>query len=293
MTSASTPAPVSASIDYDSLKHLLAGRPREAHKGDFGHVLVVGGARGLGGAALMAAEAALRTGAGLVSAATHPSHVSAFLARRPEIMARGLEQDLDLRALLDQATAVVAGPGLGRSDWSRAQLHMTLEVCRQRRLPLVLDADALNLIADGVFRDTGETLSQAILTPHPGEAARLLRLSSTVVQSDREAAALELQARFGGVVVLKGAGTLVCHEKDGSRHLARCTQGNPGMASGGMGDVLSGVLGALLAQQHPLPEAAMLGVCLHAASGDHAADDGERGMLACDLLPWLRRLANP
>lgn len=238
----------------------------------------------------MAAEAAARMGAGLVSAATHSAHIPAFLARRPEIMARGAEDEDSLRTLLEQASVVVIGPGLGRSDWSRLALRLALDAGHDRALPLLLDADALNLVAAG---ETAPLPPRIVLTPHPGEAARLLATTTSHVQADRLAAALELQARYGGVCVLKGAGTLICHAGVDGRRLERCDQGNPGMATGGMGDVLSGIIGALLAQHLGLADAARLGVCLHAAAADEAARDGERGMLACDLLPWLRQLANP
>lgn len=282
------------SIDYDSLRHLLPPRRREAYKGDFGHVLVVGGDRGYGGAALMAAEAACRVGAGLVSVATHPAHLPAFLARRPELMVRGVEEGGDLQQLLERATVVVVGPGLGQSDWGRISLRTVLQSLRGKPLPLVADADALNLIAADLFPDLVQGLRDWILTPHPGEAARLLRCGTAQVQEDRAAAAQRLQAQYGGAVVLKGAGSLIAWSQGGRLHLECCGEGNPGMASGGMGDILSGVLGGLLAQGFGLAEAARLGVCLHACSADRAAAElGERGLLATDLLPWLQRLVNP
>jgi NAD(P)H-hydrate epimerase len=269
-------------LDWSKQAQLLAARRRTAHKGDFGHVLVVGGASGLSGAARLAGEAAARAGAGLVSLATRPEHAALLSVARPELMCHGIEAASDLTPLLRRAGVVAIGPGLGRSAWALALLARVLEAA----LPLVVDADALNLLAaDPVSRPDW------VLTPHPGEAARLLGASVAEIQRDRFAAARELQRKYGGVVVLKGAGTLV--QAAGARPPAVCTEGNPGMASGGMGDVLTGLISGLLAQGQTLADAAELGVCLHGAAGDRAAARGERGLLASDLLAEIRPLVNP
>lgn len=278
-------APVIEKLELETkLQHLLP-RQRTAHKGDFGHVLVIGGDHGYGGAALMAAETALRCGAGLVSVATHAAHVSGILAHRPEIMVHGVENHHTLLPLLSRASVVVIGPGLGKTPWSEQMLYHAVQHVVQRQLPVVMDADALNLLAEG--RLVPVVPEQLMLTPHPGEAARLLQTSVSAVQQDRFAAALQLQQKYNATVVLKGAGTLVA-----SAHgVSLCDYGNPGMATGGMGDVLSGVLGALLAQHLPPLRAAELGVCLHAAAADVLAEEsGERGLLATDLLPVMREL---
>lgn len=260
----------------------LAPRPRDTHKGDCGHVLVIGGDHGYAGAARLAAEAAARTGAGLVSVATRAAHATSITAARPELMCHGVETAAQLEPLLRRATVVVIGPGLGQAAWGQQMLATVL----QARHPLVVDADALNLLAlEPLHR------KDWVLTPHPGEAGRLLGETVAQVQQDRFAAAAGLQASFGGVVVLKGPGTLVLGD-DGMAGI--CAGGNPGMASGGMGDVLSGIIGGLIAQGLALREAAGAAVCLHAAAADAAAHaDGERGLLASDLFSHLRRLANP
>jgi len=184
--------------------------------------------------------------------------------------------------LLRNCTHIAIGPGLGRDDWGRMLLEMALAAGR----PLVVDADALNLLAEApVFRDDW------VLTPHPGEAARLLDSCVAEIQADRFAAVEQLQRRYGGVAVLKGAGTLVA--SGGDRRPAVCSDGNPGMASGGMGDVLTGVVAGWLAQGQPLAAAAELAVTLHAAAADKAARAGRRGLLATDLMSHVRRLANP
>ncbi|MEW6444862.1 MAG: NAD(P)H-hydrate dehydratase [Pseudomonadota bacterium] len=268
-----------ASYALGDLRGLLPPRLRDSHKGDFGHVLVIGGNHGMAGAARLAAEAAARLGAGLVSVATRDSHAHALGTGRPELMVHAAETDAALERLLDHATVIVLGPGLGCDAWARRVFDASL----RSPVPQVVDADALNLLALTPFRVASSTM----LTPHPGEAARLLGTDAATVQADRGGAARLLRERFGGTWILKGAGALVACE--GGLH--RCVHGHPAMASGGMGDVLSGILGALLAQGMGLCEAARLGVALHAAAGERAAvRDGGRGLLALDLLPYARSL---
>ena len=267
----------------EDLPALLPKRWRSAHKGHFGHVLVIGGELGLAGAARMAGEAAGRCGAGLISVATRAAHAGLQAVVRPELMFHGIENPDDLAPLFDRATVVAIGPGLGRGDWGRDMLRAALASDK----PLVVDADGLNLLAaEPTYRENW------ILTPHPGEAARLLKMTPAEVEADRFAAVEDLALRFGGVAVLKGAGSLIASKTDGL--VALCAAGNPGMASGGMGDVLTGVIAALAAQGFSLFPAARAGVHLHGQAGDLAAGaGGERGLLATDLLPFLRQLVNP
>lgn len=263
------------------LLNLLPARGRGGHKGRYGHVLVVGGNHGMGGAARLAGEAALRSGSGLVSVATRPGNVAAVAAGRPELMCRGIERVADLDEVLARATLVAIGPGLGSDDWGRELLDRVLSA----GLPLVVDADALNMLAARPRRS-----DNWVLTPHPGEAGRLLGCSTAAVQADRVGALRELQDRYGGSVLLKGAGTLVT----GSPTPWLIREGNPGMASAGMGDVLTGVIGGLLAQ---CPDAARDDVVaaaarVHATAGDRAALGGERGLIAGDVLAELRSCLN-
>ncbi|TFH67468.1 NAD(P)H-hydrate dehydratase [Gammaproteobacteria bacterium LSUCC0057] len=279
-------APVAAQlIDVDEARERLPLRDRNGHKGLYGHVLIVGGDFGGGGAVALAAEAALRSGAGLVSVATRPEHVAAVLARSPEAMVYGVTSGQDLEPLLTRPSVIVVGPGLGQSAWSEQLLQQVLKT----QLPLLLDADALNILAAGRLQ-LRRSLSNSVITPHPGEAARLLGSSSSAVQADRPAAVRQLQALWGSAVVLKGAGTLVAADND---LLGLCAEGNPGMASAGMGDLLSGIIGALLAQQLSGGDAARLGVALHATAADRAVSScGERSLLASDLLaPLIELLA--
>jgi NAD(P)H-hydrate epimerase len=230
----------------------------------------------------MAGEAAARSGAGLVSVATRPEHALLVNANQPELMCHGIGQKSDLLPLLDKADVVALGPGLGQDDWA----HMLFDAVMQSNVPLILDADGLNLLA----KQPAERANW-VVTPHPGEAARLLEGSVKEVQDDRFYAAEQICQRFGAICVLKGCGTLVCSSA-GDMHL--CNAGNPGMASGGMGDILTGVIAALAAQFQDLSAAAKAGVYVHARAGDlAAADGGERGLLATDLLAHLRGLINP
>jgi NAD(P)H-hydrate epimerase len=247
-------------------------------------LLLVGGGPGMPGAIRLAAEAALRVGAGLVYVATHPSSVASVLAGRPEIICRSASSGADLDQLMGQVDAVVLGPGLGQSAWAHKLWRRVIEA----QLPLVVDADGLNWLArEHVERDNW------VLTPHPAEAARLLPGATTdAVQRDRLAAARELAARYRAVAILKGANTLVATPVAGEP-LRVCDRGNPGMATGGTGDVLAGALGSLLVQTGDLTLAARAGVLLHALAGDSAAEAGERGTVAGDLLPHLRAWANP
>ncbi|MCG6965670.1 MAG: NAD(P)H-hydrate dehydratase [Chromatiaceae bacterium] len=274
--------PSARRIDWQKQSALLAPRRRNAHKGHFGHVLVVGGNHGMGGAVRIAAEAALRSGSGLVSVATRERHVASLLAARPEVMVHAVEDPQALQPLLRQASVVALGPGLGQDAWALGLWRAALESGR----PLVVDADALRLLAAEPLRR-----DDWVLTPHPGEAAALLSLCSAEVNAQRFETAVQMQRRYGGSVVLKGVGSIVA--SGGATPPALCSEGNPGMASGGMGDALTGVIAALMAQGLALRDAAEGGVCLHAAAGDAAARvGGERGMLAGDLIGRLRGLVN-
>lgn len=256
-------------------------RPRESHKGSFGHVLIVGGDQGYSGAARLAGEAALRCGAGLVSVGTHPAHAPTLNQGRPELMVQGIQNEEELDTLLKKATVVAVGPGLGQKPWGQRLLDQILASA----LPLVVDADALNLLTAPIQRE-----APWVMTPHPGEAARLLGSSSQKIQEDRFTAASDLTERFGASIVLKGAGTIIAEKARLSRVIPL---GNPGMASGGMGDVLTGVIAALMAQGLNGFDAATLGALLHAGAGDLLAEEhGERGLLALDLPPVIRQLLN-
>lgn len=261
----------------------LAARSLDAHKGQFGHLLVIGGDRGFGGAALLSAESALRSGAGMVSLATRLDHVPAALARLPEVMTVGVSSANQLMGVLEKISVIVIGPGLGEAAWGKS----LLSVAANANQPQVWDADALNQLAKG-----GVSLpANSVITPHPGEAARLLGLSTAEVQADRLKVARALSQKFNAVAILKGAGlkgagSLIA-SPDG--RVSRCDQGHPAMATAGLGDVLAGLVGALLAQGMAAYEASCLAVWLHATAGDRQGTFG-RGLAASDLIPAIRQL---
>jgi NAD(P)H-hydrate epimerase len=274
------PQPAFRRIGDDMLDATLPRRRRAAHKGDFGHVLVVGGGKGMPGAVRLCGEAALRTGAGRVSIATHPAHASSIVMSRPELMCHAVDDLKKLEQLVDKADVIAFGPGLGQDDWAR-QLY---SLAAAASLPSVWDADALNLLAA-----SPAAADDRIITPHPGEAGSLLGSSVATVQADRPAALAGLVEKYGGVAVLKGAGSLVS-SATGIPWL--CTSGNPGMAAPGMGDVLTGIIAALLGQGLLPEQAATIGVEVHARAGDRAAQAGQRGLLASDLMDELRGIIN-
>ena len=294
------------------VRAILPPRPRTAHKGDAGSLLLVGGGPGMSGAIRLAAEAALRSGAGLVRVATHPDSVGPVMAGRAEAMCVGIEESSQLDPWLQAVDGVVLGPGLGQSAWARSVWERVLE----SDLPLVVDADGLNLLAEAgraqdkrtargkrtardkwmargkrTARDKWMARGKWILTPHPGEAARLLGTSTREIQADRADAVARIADRFRGVAVLKGAGTLVAAPDEVP--IGLCDRGNPGMATAGMGDVLAGILGGLLVQSGNLAAVACAGVRIHAVCGDAVALGGERGMLAGDLMAHIREAVNP
>ena len=267
----------------EMLRAMLPARQRADHKGRFGHVLVVAGGPGMGGAARLAGEGALRAGAGLVSVATHPEHSAALLSGRPELMVRGVRKAEELAPLLERATVLAVGCGLGQDAWARE----VFAAARASNLPMVVDADGL-----GLAPEFPAGAAPAILTPHPGEAARLLDSSSARVQEDRLGAVAGLRKRHGGVALLKGAHTLVSGTEKPPWVI---DAGNPGMATAGMGDVLTGLMAGLWAQ---FPEAepedlAALAAFVHARAGDRVAEAGQRGMIAGDVLEALRAGLNP
>lgn len=280
-TCLSTITPIASVLGQGLTSTLLSKRKRNCHKSDFGHVLIVGGDYGMAGAVRLAAQAALRVGAGMVSIATRPEHACFATVEIPEVMAYGIKQTSDLLPLIQRATHCVIGPGLGTDEWGQALFHQVIA----SQLPMIIDASALRLLAKHPQQD-----DNWVLTPHPGEAASLLSCSIQAVQNDRFHAVSHLQASFGGQIVLKGSGSLVCTDESS---LFACAAGNPGMATAGMGDVLSGVIAGLAAQGLSLADATKLGVWLHSQAADIVAQQfGERGMMAHDLMNYLRKLVN-
>jgi len=272
-------------LSNEWLTSVLPRRSRLAHKGSNGHVLLIGGGAGMAGAVRLAGEACLRVGAGLVTVATCAESIAAIVGDRPELIVRAVDHPSDLQPLIERADVVAVGPGLGQSPWARALFDAVVPVAK----PLVLDADALNLLAASPTRR-----DDWVLTPHPGEAGRLLESSSKVVQEDRLSAARKIAERYGGIVVLKGARSIALRAGDTP---SICDRGNPAMASPGMGDVLTGVVSGLAAQIHDMWVAAQAGMLAHAMAGDLAVEqlgtNVERGLIASDLFAQLPHCVNP
>lgn len=268
--------PLAKIADWASQASSLPRRPVSAHKGSFGHVLVVAGERGFGGAGIMAAEAAARCGAGMVTLCTRPEYVAPALARCPSLMVHAVTHGSGLKPLIDAASVIVCGPGIGQGAWGQQMLQQVVA----SKKPRILDADALNLLAAGAPGRKDDH----VLTPHPGEAARLLGCTVPEVEADRIGAARGLRQMYGGVVLLKGAGTVIA----GGDTPIICSGGNPGMATGGMGDVLAGMIGSLLGQLGDGPLATAMGATLHLEAARVAsASRGFMGLLPTDVIDTL------
>jgi ADP-dependent NAD(P)H-hydrate dehydratase / NAD(P)H-hydrate epimerase len=285
----------SLNLTWAGISHAITENPRPAdsNKGMYGHVLVIGGARGKSGAPSMASLAALRSGAGLVTAAVVESILQGVAAVTPELMTIPLPEGgygeittahLDFDQLLDKKTVLAIGPGMGQEPAAEAFL---LELLGKTQLPVVLDADALNILAKHPERIDGRSRPM-VLTPHPGEMARLAGISTKEVQANRESLAREFAIRHQVTLVLKGWRTLVAHP-DGT--MAINTTGNPGMAKGGSGDILTGIVAAMVAQ-HPdrVADAVNAAVYLHGLAADFAVgEQDERTLLATDTISHLWR----
>jgi hydroxyethylthiazole kinase-like uncharacterized protein yjeF len=284
-----------SSQNWHSTMHKLKPRSVVAHKGNFGHTIIIGGAEGMAGAAVLASTSAAKSGSGLTSAWTGENAAAALNHITPEVMAKATEvSDIEeqLNQIAEKEVTLVVGPGLGKNDWAQ---HWVDSISARPRLceaNQIWDADALNLLAELDSRHPNLYNSHRILTPHPGEAARLLNTTVDNIARDRFAAAHSIATRYGGVCILKGAGTIISDEKG---FQVVCAVGNPGMASGGMGDVLAGLVGGLLAQKYSLMDAAVLAVSIHGEAADRAAGPKMRyrGLLAKDLLNHFAALLNP
>lgn len=280
-------------VDWSMLQPLKA-RPKHANKGTFGKLLCIGGNQGMAGAIRLSAESALRTGVGLVKVFCHNTSRTLISAGRPEIMLA----DKNLKEALEWCSCILIGPGLGQDDWAYQQMSRVMGYLQSQPKPVVLDADGLNLLGkmsdDVSMQEVLAKLPALIVTPHPGEASRLLHCDIETIESDRYEACQKIANKYHSVCVLKGAGTVI--QNNNSQLQASswiCQGGNPGMATGGMGDLLTGVTAAFLAQGMPAQQAAIYAVCAHAEAGDRIATQyGQRGMIASDLLLPLRTIVN-
>ncbi len=258
---------------------LLPARTQTGYKNLYGHVLVIGGNIGYPNAARLAGEAAARCGAGLVSVACHPDNVAAIASGCGSLMVKAIHEPRDLGELINKAEVILMGPGLGQDKWAQKVFARAIETQKS----LVIDADALRLLSHNPSK-----CDHWILTPHPGEAAQLLACNTEEIQSNRISSALAIQEQYLGIAVLKGAGTLTCHDQ----RIGFCTNGNVSLATGGSGDVLAGMIASLVAQGISLNDAADCGVMLHGLAAELVSKQGTRGVLAQDLFPAIYKLVN-
>ena len=292
ITASDWPVAPSAYLQQNNQVSPLPIRKKNNHKGTHGRLLIIGGLTGMGGAALITAQAALRTGAGMVKVLTAAEHLTAFLATQPEIMVEALaasskiQLEEQIKAAFLWADVLVIGPGLGQSELAKQLWQLSFKFTG----PMLVDADALNLWAKGLVPPAN---TQRVITPHPGEAARLLHKTQIEDLDDRLAVATELALTSQSVALLKGAGSLVVdYSPSGVKQPIICPFGNPGMGVAGMGDLLSGCIAALMAQGLTAYEATQAGMKIHALAGDLAAGNQPRGLLPTDLLTFLRELVN-
>ncbi|WP_281710550.1 NAD(P)H-hydrate dehydratase [Anaerobiospirillum succiniciproducens] len=266
---------------YEDIIADLPMRSISSHKGDSGRLLIIGGDKGYGGAIHICGLAAARTGAGLIKVATDEENIISLHATRPELMTVNFRDYAAVKEAIDWADAIAIGPGLGTGS----NAEKLLDLVTASNKPCIADADALTIMAK-----QGMTYSKRmVLTPHPGEAARLLATTNDKINEDRYHAVYILQQRCGGVVLLKGAGTLICDGKS----IIVVHEGSPAMASGGMGDLLTGIIASLRAQGLTLMQSTVAGACVHGRAGTVSGENsGIIGTLASDLLPYIRYLVN-
>ncbi|MBT8126627.1 MAG: NAD(P)H-hydrate dehydratase [Gammaproteobacteria bacterium] len=273
-----------AELLSDPAQWLLPRRQRDSHKGQNGHVVIIGGNYGMPGSVALAARAALRAGAGLVSVVTRKEHINAVVAVCPESMVHGSANGELAPGLLENADYLAIGCGLGKDAWAQRLLYTALNSV----LPMVVDADALNLLAN---IERAMLTEESIITPHPGEASRLLQMPTGKIQQDRFLTAQLLEQKYNAQVVLKGSGTII---QQGNATFVTAG-GNPAMATAGMGDVLTGMISALAAQQAAMVsdvrKAVINAVSVHALAGDIAARGDDRGLMATDVIEHIREAA--
>ena len=272
---------------FNDVKSLLPKRSSNSHKGDFGSTLVLGGDKNMGGAAIMAAEAALKSGSGLVSLISHQTHLKASLVRNPEIMAIGCDLPEEAALNLVDKNVFVCGPGLSLSTWSEQIVNMLIKHLERNDGSVIFDAGALRYIAKNNV-SLRAIRGSIILTPHPGEAADLLGVSVKEIQQDRIKAAKDLAAQYNATIILKGAGTVIVDEK-----IYVCEEGGPELATGGTGDILAGIIGSLIAQGLSAQNASLLAVATHGLAGSEFVKlHGEKGLAASELIPLIRKKIN-
>ena len=275
-------------LSFEDIKINIPKRIENSHKGDHGKLLIIAGDEGFGGAGIISSESGLKTGAGLVRLLTRRSNIFPSLARNPEVMVSGADNAQDIETNLEWPDAIVAGPGMFENYWSEQILYKLLLSISDKSTPTLLDAGALRLLSHNAFSKIklhGET----VLTPHPGEAAEMLKITAKEIQKNRIKSAKALQEKYGCIIVLKGNGTIICNKNN----IYLCSIGGPELAVAGSGDILSGVIGSLIAQGLTPFDAAKTGVVIHARAGEEFVNDvGRIGMAAGELIPYIRKFLN-
>ncbi|MDA9577719.1 NAD(P)H-hydrate dehydratase [Gammaproteobacteria bacterium] len=279
------------SFTFQELKNLLPNRAKDSHKGNFGKVLICAGSPGMGGAGILASEASLFCGSGLVTLVTDTSNVSSSLLRNPEVMTTGIDMvegvNIDLK--IKDHNVILYGPGIANTAFAKTILDKILKSANNSKI--ILDAGALHIAASSksLIKKSNKTI---LMTPHPGEAAILLNISIEEVQRDRLSAAKQIADTYGAsIVILKGMGTMVFDSKNNKSFISSC--GGPELATGGTGDVLAGVLTALLAQGLDIRNASIIAVAVHSEAGLKFKEEiGEIGLNASSLIPIIRQLIN-
>jgi len=279
------------SFTFQELKNLLPNRAKDSHKGNFGKVLICAGSPGMGGAGILASEASLFCGSGLVTLVTDTSNVSPSLLRNPEVMITGVDMvegvNIDLK--IKDHNVILYGPGIANTAFAKTILDKILKSANNSKI--ILDAGALHIAASSksLIKKSNKTI---LMTPHPGEAAILLNISIEEVQRDRLSAAKQIADTYGAsIVILKGMGTVVFDSKNNKSFISSC--GGPELATGGTGDVLAGVLTALLAQSLDIRNASLIAVAVHSEAGLKFKEEiGEIGLNASSLIPIIRQLLN-
>ena len=277
-----SPLPI-VRINYEDIEDKLPVRLPSYNKGDNGKILLICGARGMGGAAIICGNGALRSGAGLVKVAMDKDNIAPMLSVRPELMSVDFNDDEAVDRAISWADAIAIGPGLGVNEMTE---HLLSKVADLEEQNIVYDADAINVLAGYELDYYREN---RILTPHPGEAARLLNCSAEEINSNRLSACFKIQQKYGGVVILKGAGSIICDGKE----ITIIDEGSAALATGGSGDLLTGIIVSLLGQGLSLNDAACAGACIHGRAGYMAGQDGGIvGTMPMDLCKYIRELCN-
>tara|TARA_B100000945_G_scaffold51063_2_gene36770 strand:- start:6518 stop:7987 length:1470 start_codon:yes stop_codon:yes gene_type:complete len=273
---------------YEDIKDKLPKRKEDSHKGNHGKLLVIAGDEGLGGAGILSSESGIKTGAGLVRLLTRKSNISSSLSRNPEVMVSGGDNAQDLDTYFAWPDIIVAGPGMFKNFWSEQMLYRLLESSKNNSIPILLDAGALRLLTHKSFTKI-KLNKQTVLTPHPGEAAEMLKISTNEIQKNRIQSAKQIQKKYGCIVVLKGYGTIICDKKN----TYLCSSGGPELGVAGSGDILAGFIGALIAQGLTPMDAAISGVAIHAEAGKAFSEKvGNIGLSSSELITYIRDLLN-